>query len=215
MDVPDNIINVMAETYVNRIRDDPTAPRCEFCGLPHQGQKCHKLINVAVANRILKQRPQLERQILAENKTFPVFERFRQPFHSGRGRGDNLSGRGRNDRQVSFRNKNNDRRGGRDNMNGRGRGGQVNRYNGSRDRALRIHSLAEEIAQLKLNEDSDTENDMEVHNGDIMHLEEQEQEEQDYIRMFQLEDSELETAFLDDDDSVTLILNDDMDKFNK
>ena len=66
MQVSNDIINVLAETYVNRIKDNPSAPRCEFCRLLYMVQKCHKLINVAVANRILNQHPQLERQIIAE-----------------------------------------------------------------------------------------------------------------------------------------------------
>ena len=83
MQVSDDIIDVLAETYVNRIRDDPSAPRCEFFSLPHLGQKFHNIINVAVANKILKQRLQLEKQILAENSTFPIFKRRRHPYQSG------------------------------------------------------------------------------------------------------------------------------------
>ena len=58
-------------------------------------------------------------------------------------------------------------------MTGRGRSEKRFQSNGSRDRARRIHSLAEEIAQLKLNEDSDAENESEVQDDEIMHLEEQ------------------------------------------
>lgn len=201
--VSDDIIDVMAETYVNRINDDPSAPRCDFCGLPHMGQTCHKLINVAVGNRIFKQRPQLERQILAENAMFPTFTRRNQ--QSGRGRGNHRpshsGGRGDNRRTWS------------QNNGGKGQGrGRSNKNRGTDTRARRIHSLAEEIAKLQLDEATDW--DVDENEEEIKQIFDKDKTPREYIRMFQLEDLELEAAFLDDDDSITVMTSNDLQVFD-
>ena len=114
------------------------------------GEKCHKLINVAVVNRILKKRPQLERHILAENATFPTFTRRNQ--QSGRGRGNHLpsfpGGQGENRRACIQEDK----------SRGQGRGrGNINC--GTDTRAHRIHSLAKEIAKLQLDDATESDGD--------------------------------------------------------
>ena len=89
---PDEILDDFADTFVHRIENYPTAVRCEHCGLPNSGQKCHKLINVEIANKILRQRPDLERAIFKENKPFPTFQKRNYNQSQSHGHFNNKTG---------------------------------------------------------------------------------------------------------------------------
>jgi len=59
---------------------DPNVPKCKACNMPgHVEEQCYPLINVAIAQEILRNRPELYSKIIRDNKIIHQFQRA----HSG------------------------------------------------------------------------------------------------------------------------------------
>ena len=85
MALDDELLDIAEDNFVNKICDNPSAVRCGCCGLPHESEDCHRLINFAIAEKMLRGDFNLKKKILSKNTMAPTRQRkiFNGPKKDG------------------------------------------------------------------------------------------------------------------------------------